>query len=191
MTAIASIQLDEFIITPEGIASPGLFTLENVLWGVFGLIVISMLFRICVQLISIFKRRLKGYKTELQGIPVIRMDEKITPFSFFKWIFINPLLHTHTETAEILAHEYTHARQWHSVDVFIGQIQTILCWFNPAAWLMEREIRHNLEFLADNQVLKSGFEPKNYQYHLLKLTYEPADSKLTNQFNVSPIKKKN
>ena len=77
MTAIASIQLDEFIITPEGIASPGLFTLENVLWGVFGLIVISMLFRICVQLISIFKRRLKGYKTELQGIPVIRMDEKI------------------------------------------------------------------------------------------------------------------
>ena len=190
MTAIASIQLDEFIITPEGIASPGLFTLENVLWGVFGLIVISMLFRICVQLISIFKRRLKGYKTELQGIPVIRMDEKITPFSFFKWIFINPLLHTHTETAEILAHEYTHARQWHSVDVFIGQIQTILCWFNPAAWLMEREIRHNLEFLADNQVLKSGFEPKNYQYHLLKLTYEPADSKLTNQFNVSPIKKR-
>ncbi|MBP1664490.1 MAG: TonB family protein [Bacteroidetes bacterium] len=190
MTAIASIQLDEFIITPEGIASSGLFTLENVLWGVFGLIVISMLLRICVQLISIFKRRLKGYKTELQGIPVIRMDEKITPFSFFKWIFINPLLHTHSETAEILAHEQTHARQWHSVDVFIGQIQTILCWFNPAAWLMEREIRHNLEFLADNQVLKSGFEPKNYQYHLLKLTYEPADSKLINQFNVSPIKKR-
>jgi TonB family protein len=44
--------------------------------------------------------------------------------------------------------------------------------------------------LADNQVLKSGFEPKNYQYHLLKLTYEPADSKLINQFNVSPIKKR-
>ena len=190
MTAIASIQLDEFIITPGGFANTSLFTLENVLWSIFSLIVIFMLLRIGIQLVSIFKRRITGSKTELQGVPVIRMDEKITPFSFFKWIFINPLLHTHSETAEILAHEQTHARQWHTVDVFIGQIQTILCWFNPAAWLMEREIRHNLEFLADNQVIKSGFEPKNYQYHLLKLTYEPADSKLINQFNVSPIKKR-
>ena len=136
MTAIASIQLDEFIITPAGGARASIFTLENVLWGVFSLIVMLMFLRICVQLFSIIKRRIKGRKTELQGVPVIRMEEKITPFSFFKWIFINPLLHTHSETAEILAHEQTHARQWHSVDVFIGQIQTILCWFNPAAWLM-------------------------------------------------------
>lgn len=190
MTAIASIQLDEFIITPSGVEKVSIFTVENVLWVVFGLIALFLFLRVCVQLFSIIKRRIKGTKEELQGVSIIRMNEKITPFSFFNWIFINPLLHNRSETAEILEHEQTHARQWHSLDVIIGQIQTMLCWFNPAAWLMEREIRINLEFLADHQVLKSGFEPKNYQYHLIKLTYEPADSKLANQFNVSPIKKR-
>ena len=190
MTAIASIQLDEFIITPSGVEKASIFTVENVLWVVFGLIALFLFLRVCVQLFSIIKRRIKGTKEELQGVSIIRMNEKITPFSFFNWIFINPLLHNRSETAEILEHEQTHARQWHSLDVIIGQIQTMLCWFNPAAWLMEREIRINLEFLADHQVLKSGFEPKNYQYHLIKLTYEPADSKLANQFNVSPIKKR-
>ena len=190
MTAIASIQLDEFVITPSGVEKVSIFTVENVLWVVFGLIALFLFLRVCVQLFSIIKRRIKGTKEELQGVSIIRMNEKITPFSFFNWIFINPLLHNRSETAEILEHEQTHARQWHSLDVIIGQIQTMLCWFNPAAWLMEREIRINLEFLADHQVLKSGFEPKNYQYHLIKLTYEPADSKLANQFNVSPIKKR-
>ncbi len=190
MTAIAAIQLDEFVITPDGASRANIFTLENVLWMVFGLIALLLFVRIGIQLFSIIKRRIQGTKTELQGVPVIKIDEKVTPFSFFQWIFINPSLHTPAETAEILEHEQTHARQWHSIDVIIGQVQKMLCWFNPAAWLMEREIRHNLEFLADNQVLKSGFEPKKYQYHLLSLTYEPADSKLGNQFNVSPIKKR-
>lgn len=190
MTAIASIQLDEFIITPDGVGKESIFTLENMLWGIFGLIALLIFFRICIQLFSIIKRRLKGSKEELQGVDIIRMEEKITPFSFFKWIFINPSLHSYSDIAEILVHEQTHVRQWHSIDVIIGQIQTILCWFNPGAWLLEREIRYNLEFLADNHVLKSGFEPKKYQYHLLQLTYEPADNKLANQFNVLPIKKR-
>lgn len=190
MTAIASIQLDEFVITPNEAAQSSLFTLENVLWGIFGMIAVLMLARMILQLISILRKRSRGTKSELQGVPIIRMYDKLMPFSFFQWIFINPLLHTHSEAEEILEHEQTHVRQWHSMDVIIGQVQTMLCWFNPAAWLMEREIRINLEFLADNQVVRSGFEPKKYQYHLLSLTYEPADSKLGNQFNVSPIKKR-
>lgn len=190
MSAIASIQLDELVISSSGAGNPGFFTVENVLWAVFGFIALLMMIQILIQLFSIIRRRLKGTKTSLMDIPIIKMDEKITPFSFFQWIFINPKLHTEPETAEILEHELTHVRQWHSVDVIMAQIQKMLCWFNPAAWLIEREIRHNLEFLADNQVIKSGFEPKKYQYHLLSLTYEPAESKLGNQFNVSPIKKR-
>lgn len=190
MNALAAIQLDEFVITPDGAVSASIFTLENVLWTIFGCVALLMLVHVFVQLFSIVRKRVQGTKAELQGVSVIQMDEKITPFSFFQWIFINSTLHTSAEIAEILEHEQTHVRQWHSVDVIIGQIQKLLCWFNPAAWLLEREIRYNLEFLADNQVLKSGFEPKKYQYHLLSLTYESADSKLGNQFNVLPIKKR-
>jgi TonB family protein len=67
---------------------------------------------------------------------------------------------------------------------------TVTCWINPAAWLLKREIRHNLEFLADNSVLQSGFDSKNYQYHLLQLSYQDPDVPLVNKFNVSPLKKR-
>lgn len=190
MSAISSIQLDELVISPSGVRNLGLFTVENVLWAVFGLVALFMTFHILIQFYTIVRRRLKGTKTSLMHIPIIRIDDKITPFSFFQWIFINPKLYSESETAVILEHELTHVRQFHSVDVIVAQIQKMFCWFNPAAWLLEREIRHNLEYLADNQVLNSGFEPKKYQYHLLSLSYEPAESKLGNQFNVSPIKKR-
>lgn len=190
MSAISSIQLDELVISPSGVRNLGLFTVENVLWAVFGLVALFMTFHILIQFYTIVRRRLKGTKTSLMHIPIIRIDDKIAPFSFFQWIFINPKLYSESETAVILEHELTHVRQFHSVDVIVAQIQKMFCWFNPAAWLLEREIRHNLEYLADNQVLNSGFEPKKYQYHLLSLSYEPAESKLGNQFNVSPIKKR-
>jgi len=67
---------------------------------------------------------------------------------------------------------------------------TILFWINPAAWLLKREIRHNLEFLADNSVIQSGIDSKSYQYHLLQLSYQIPENQLMNRFNISPLKKR-
>ena len=144
----------------------------------------------CVQLVSILRWRMKGKKQMLHGIEIVVIDEAITPFSFFNTIFMNPALHNEQETNQILAHEKTHAQQRHSLDVLLSELLTIVCWINPAAWLLKREIRHNLEFLADNSVLKSGFDSKNYQYHLLQLTYQTPEVNLVNKFNVSPLKKR-
>jgi len=103
---------------------------------------------------------------------------------------MNPALHNEHETREILAHELTHVRQWHSFDVLVSELLTIAFWFNPATWLLKGEIRQNLEFLADNKVIESGFDSKAYQYHLLQLTYQTPEIKLANKFNVSPLKKR-
>ena len=43
----------------------------------------------------------------------------------------------------------------------------IFCWFNPFSWLMKREVRGNLEYMADSRVLETGHDSKSYQYHLL------------------------
>jgi len=99
-------------------------------------------------------------------------------------------LHNQHEIKEILTHELTHVRQLHSFDVLVSEILTIVFWFNPCVWLLKREIRHNLEFLADHQVIESGFDSKNYQYHLLQLSYQTPEVKLGNKFNVSPLKKR-
>ena len=112
------------------------------------------------------------------------------PFSFFHWIFVYPDAHTDEELNEILTHERTHARQWHSIDVLTGELACIVCWFNPFAWLMKREIRTNLEYMADEKVLETGHDSRTYQYHLLGLSHHKAAATIYNSFNVLPLKKR-
>jgi len=180
-------QLQEITITPQPVSK---LTVENILLAIYALVSAILLIKMLVQLASILKWKWKGKKQELQGIEIISVKELITPFSFFNMIFINPALHNKHDTTQILTHELTHARQMHSIDVLVSELITIACWINPAAWLLKREIRQNLEFLADNSVLESGFDSKKYQYHLLELSYQTPDVKLGNKFNVSPLKKR-
>ncbi|GHT38382.1 hypothetical protein FACS189435_4690 [Bacteroidia bacterium] len=93
------------------------------------------------------------------------------------------------EREEIITHEYIHASQWHSVDVIATEWICILCWMNPFAWLLRREVKLNLEYLADKGVLQSGFDSKAYQYLLVGLAgYNQAAAHLYNNFNVLPLK---
>lgn len=181
------VNLKDITVTAE---PASILTFRNLLYVIYMLVAGFFCIKMCMQLGSIFSWKLKGTKSLLQGTEVVAVNEIITPFSFFNLIFINPDLHNELETKQILTHEQTHARQLHSMDVLLSEILTIICWFNPAVWLLKREIRQNLEFLADNNVLQSGFDSKNYQYHLLQLSYQTPEIKLTNKFNVSPIKKR-
>jgi len=181
------VQLNEITVTATPATS---YTLENGLLAIYLLVSAFLLVRLIIQLFSVLRWRIKGKRQTLQGIEIVAVDAPITPFSFFTTIFINPGLHTDQEIRQILIHERTHARQQHSLDVLLSEMLTITCWINPAVWLLRREIRHNLEFLADNSVIQSGIEPKNYQYHLLQLSYQTPDLNLINKFNVSPLKKR-
>ena len=57
-------------------------------------------------------------------------------------------------------------------------------------WLMKREISMNLEYLADNEVLREGVDSREYQYHLLRLTYQETAVPIVNNFNVSQLKQR-
>jgi len=181
------VQLKEITVTNAPVSY---LNIENVLLIIYGVISIILLIKMVVQLASILRWRLKGKRHILQAIEIIAIDATITPFSFFSTIFINPALHNEQETHQILTHECTHARQLHSLDVLLSELMTILFWINPAMWLLRREIQHNLEFLADNSVLKSGIDSKNYQYNLLQLSYQVPENQLINKFNISPLKKR-
>jgi TonB-dependent SusC/RagA subfamily outer membrane receptor len=71
----------------------------------------------------------------------------------------------------------------------LAELLCIISWYNPFSWLIRYSIRQNLEFIADQQVLASGLDRKNYQYHLLKVVGEPL-YRLTNNFNFSSLKKR-
>jgi len=183
----SSLQLNEITVTATPLS---VITIENLLLAVYGIVSLFLLVKMFVQLFSILRWKLKAKKMMLDGIEIMAIDGKITPFSFFTTIYMNPALHNEHETKQILTHESTHARQWHSLDVILSELMTILLWINPAVWLLKREIRHNLEFLADNSVLQSGIDSTNYQYHLLQLSYQVPENQLINKFNVSPLKKR-
>lgn len=144
--------------------------------------------RFFVQLGSIIRLHFQCSKNKIQGVRVHLLKKETGPFSFFHWIFIHPQSHTESEISEIITHEETHARQYHSVDVLISEIMCIFCWFNPFIWLMKREVRGNLEYMADHRVLETGHDSKSYQYHLLGLAHHKAAANLSNSFNVLPLK---
>ncbi len=75
-----------------------------------------------------------------------------SPFSFGPWIFIHPDGLDKQTLREVLIHEQAHVRGWHTLDILFSQVVCILFWWNPAAWLMRREVRMNLEFIADKTV---------------------------------------
>ena len=150
----------------------------------------ALLLRMLVQLAVVCRLAGRGRKVEWHGVRVLAVEGDNVPFSFFRWIFVQPGNHSEGELEEILAHEQAHVRQWHSLDVVVSELLCCLFWFNPAVWLAKRCVRQNLEFLADRAVMHSGFDRKNYQYHLLRLSYGVNIGQIVNNFNVSPLKKR-
>ena len=187
---IYSAMLPEMTVTPEVVVKTDwkgilLSASSYMYWGVMALLFV----RFFIQLSSILLLAYRSRRTVIHGVPVYRLDKPAGPFSFFKMIFIHPESHSEKEIDEILTHECTHVFQWHSVDVMICELITVICWVNPFAWLLKREVRHNLEYLADNTVIQSGYDCKSYQYHLLGLAHHyQAAATLYNSFNVLHLK---
>jgi TonB family protein len=155
------------------------------------LIVVGLLvFRLLWQLGMICWLAWKSKAGVVEGVHIRQTDVKGSPFSFFRWIFIHQEMMDEPCLHEVLLHERTHVRQWHSVDVLLSEVFCILCWFNPFAWILRREVRVNLEYLADQSVVDKGHDARTYQYHLLALTYQGSVATLSNNFNVLPLKQR-
>lgn len=157
---------------------------------VYWLVVTLLAARFLIQLTGIIRLARHCLTQKIDETTVHLLPDAEGPFSFFHWIFVCPDAHTDEELKEILAHEKTHACQWHSIDVLVGELACIFCWFNPFVWLMKREIRTNLEYLADEKVLETGHDSRTYQYHLLGLAHQKSAGTLYNSFNVLPLKRR-
>lgn len=151
--------------------------------------VLVLLVRLAVQAFSLYRLIVRMPEKEINGVRVKCLNDPSGPFSFFGWIFMNPAAVKEDEISEILTHEMAHVKQHHSVDVLLAEMVSICCWMNPFAWLLKREVRLNLEFLADRKVMEAGFATKSYQYHLLGLAYNHKYG-LSNNFNFSHLKQR-
>ncbi|MDR3367103.1 MAG: TonB family protein [Prevotellaceae bacterium] len=148
------------------------------------------LLRLILQAVSTLSLVQKTNPVVLHGRKIHALKGAPAPFTFFTRIILDPEKYSESELSEILLHEEAHMRQKHFFDLMLAEVATALCWLNPFVRLLKKEIRINLEYLADQAVLQSGCEAKRYQLHLLRISYAKATRKLANNFNVSPLKKR-
>jgi len=176
-----------FIITAQPEVVFDWFKLIPILYEI-GLSV--FLFQFIFQFGSLALLLLKNPKRKAQCFTYVIVESKISPFSFFKWIVYNPDSYKEEELQLILTHEKVHANQLHSIDILLTQLACVIFWFNPLIWLYRKEVRQNLEYIADFESENSIHSKKNYQHLLLKTSIANHSTLLSNNFYNSSIKKR-
>ncbi|MBP1650781.1 MAG: peptidase BlaR1 [Bacteroidetes bacterium] len=179
-----------YVIDFNDLRQPATPWINVVLIYIFWAGVIVMTLRMLLQLSSLWALHRTTSKDKLFDQQVRVTDKSLQPFSFLHNIYINPDMHSPAELSAIMRHEQVHVRQWHTLDVLLGELNKIFYWFNPGAWLISTAIRENLEFITDRYMLRQGTDIKVYQYSLLKVSGIPYATAIANNFNFSHLKQR-
>lgn len=140
-------------------------------WGLLEILFLSYL---TIALIFLF-RLLKGmliivgqiyYSKKYYNKEYIIVENSINDqtFTFFNFLFQPSLKKIDNEVA---AHEMTHIKQWHTLDIIISELVKVVLWFNPIVYLMQKQIKLNHEYICDS-FAASLSSPYKYAQYLSK-----------------------
>ena len=121
------------------------------------------------------------------GQEIVVVEQATAPFSWFQWIVLS-VSDFESCNPFILSHERAHQALGHSTEVLLAELFCDLQWFNPAAWLLKRELRAIHEYEADDAVLSAGANAKAYQLALVHKALVKGGYAITNNFQHSILK---
>lgn len=160
--------------------------LNKLLW-VYFIGIALLLIRFLTQLRGIYQQ-ISSQKTEKEGeITFVCINEKCSPYSFGKYLFAPQLIKNTPEFTTMVEHEKAHIRQKHTYDVLFIELATAFIWINPFVWLIRNSLRKVHEYLADEQVIKNGYNSIDYQALLLEKIISPQTIGLTSTFHFKPL----
>ena len=149
---------------------------------------LMILVKAFVSIISIKRIISNGSRETLEsGETLIITENGTAPFSWMKYIVISREDYE-SGYSQILTHEKAHIALKHSWDILFVDMITALQWFNPAIWMLKADLRALHEFEADDAVLRSGANIKEYQYLLIKKAVSKSGYSVANSFNHSTLK---
>ena len=162
--------------------------LKSAAIGLFLLGVVFMLVRLAMSVFSVWRMIQSGRVEYLKDdVTLTVVDNLPSPFSYFGHIVV-----AESDLKEnrdlILAHELAHIRLRHSWDVLFVDLALCVWWFNPAMWLLRRELQSLHEYQADKAVLDSGVDAKTYQLLLIKRAVGARLHSIANCLNHSNLK---
>ncbi|MBR5725549.1 MAG: TonB family protein [Muribaculaceae bacterium] len=188
------VMIEDLIVTPSGVVQAPQATQS---WNVLDIATVVYFVGMAIVLAWYLhsqwslRRLMKKGRTELlpEGYTLHILPEEIAPFSYFKHIVIDEQDYR-DNPREILIHEKAHSRLRHSLDVAFMSVVTLFQWWNPAAWLLCRELRQVHEFEADEAVLNEHVDVKQYQMLLIRKSVGDRLFSMANNFNYQSLKKR-
>ena len=162
--------------------------MEDALVVIFLLGAAFMVVRLAMSWLSVWRVVRSGEHEELgEGVRLTVVEKLSSPFSWFRHVVVS-----RTDMGEnrdmILEHELAHVRFGHSWDVLFVDLALIMWWFNPAMWLLRRELQSLHEYQADDAVLNRGIDAKTYQLLLIKRAVGSRLHSVANCLNHSNLK---
>lgn len=175
------------ITTAEIVEDKG-FDYETAICIVFLLGAVATVARLIFSIVSVRRIIASGTTTTTDdGISLTIMDGDTKPFSWMRHIVLSAK-DAEEDGRIIIAHETAHIRLHHSWDILAVDIIGCLQWFNPALWLLRRELQSLHEYEADDAVLASGVNIKEYQMLLIKKAVGGRLLTIANCLNHSKLK---
>lgn len=152
--------------------------------------VVFFVARYIVTIVRLLQLMSSGRRvTDDEGRQIIVLPRSIAPFSWFGRIVLSEEDYA-AHSREILLHESAHIRKRHSLDLLVADLCTWLQWFNPAAWLLKRELQTVHEYEADAEVIDQGIDARQYQLLLIKRSVGSKFYCVTNHFNHNKLNKR-
>ena len=159
-----------------------------ILCSLFALGAMAVLLHVVISIIGIRRMIRSGNSQALEsGETLIITETDTAPFSWMKYIVISREDYE-SGYSQILTHEKAHIALRHSWDILFVDMITALQWFNPAIWMLKADLRALHEFEADDAVLRSGANIKEYQYLLIRKAVSKSGYSVANSFNHSTLK---
>ena len=162
--------------------------------GIYLLGVAVMLVRLLVTYMQVVRVISRGRVVDTtvfasKGVSLRVHEGEQMPFSWFRWVVVSEK-DLDEGVREVLIHEAAHARAGHSWDVLFADAVIVLQWFNPIAWIMKNCLKDIHEFEADEVVINSGVNAKQYQLLIIKKAVGARLYSIANSFNHSLTKKR-
>jgi len=150
--------------------------------------VLYVLVRLVVSVLSICRIVRQGELVGTEdGCKIIVTDRDIDPFSWMRYIVLSRQ-DWDGHHAPIITHEKAHIAYGHSVDLLLVDFLSAFQWFNPAIWMLRADLQELHEYEADDAVLRSGANLKEYQYLLIRKAVSKSGYSVANSFNHSILK---
>ena len=193
---LSEVQSEFHILDEAGMATSALVTdTAEPIWpyAVCAIFILGTLIVLSSTVLSIVKVmgivRSGEHKVLDSGETLVITEGDIDPFSWMKYIVISKEDYENA-SFQILTHEKAHIAQKHSWDILLLNFICAIQWFNPAIWMLKADMREIHEFEADDVVLKSGANVKEYQYLLIKKAVGKSGYSVANSFNHSTLKQR-